>query len=92
MSVPEGAYSVQYDVLASAEDVEISTKIEISFSSSASQLPHEDAAAQAAAEAYIAAITAAYPSVPVQAHRVYKCLDRGDAWPVSAAGGDETGV
>ncbi|MFB6983978.1 hypothetical protein [Streptomyces scopuliridis] len=84
MSVPEGAYSVQYDVWAYADGVEIGTKIEISFSSSLSQLPHEDAAAQAAAEAYMASIAAAYPSVPVHANRVYMCRQLGDAWPASA--------
>ncbi|MFD3519060.1 hypothetical protein [Streptomyces sp. NPDC058653] len=81
MSVPEGAYSVQYDVWAEAEDLAISTRIEISFNSPTSQLPHEDAAAQAAAEAYIAGISAAYPGVPVHANRMYKCYNRGDAWP-----------
>ncbi|MFF2408198.1 hypothetical protein [Streptomyces sp. NPDC058092] len=81
MPAPDGAYSVQYDVWASAEDVEISTKIEISFSSSPSQMPHEDAAAQAAAEAFVASIAAAYPSVPVHASRVYECRLRGDTWP-----------
>ncbi|MFF9569626.1 hypothetical protein [Streptomyces sp. NPDC014685] len=54
---------------------------ETPLSSSPSQLPHEDAAAQAAAEAYRAA---AYPAVPVHANRVYLCRQQGDAWPASA--------
>lgn len=87
MSVPEGAYAVRFTFTAYAEGadgVEIGTTFEIPFSTSPSQLPHEDAAAQAAAEAYMAGIAAAYPAVPVHANRVYLCRRQGDAWPTSA--------
>ncbi|MDK0517906.1 hypothetical protein [Streptomyces sp. ML-6] len=84
MSVPAGAYAVQFTFTAYSDNVEIGTTFEIPLSSSPSQLPHEDAAAQAAAEAYRAAIAAAYPAVPVHANRVYLCRQQGDTWPASA--------
>ncbi|MFJ5720266.1 hypothetical protein [Streptomyces sp. NPDC093149] len=87
MSVPEGAYAVHFTFTAYADGVEIGTSFEIPFSASLSQLPHEDAAAQAAAEAYKAAIAAAYPGVTVYADRVYLCRRRGDAWPAASAEG-----
>ncbi|MEU9318090.1 hypothetical protein [Streptomyces sp. NPDC048295] len=84
MSVPEGAYAVQFVITAYAEGVEIGTNFEIPFSTSLSQLPHEDAAAQAAAEAYMASIAAAYSSARVYANRVYLCRQPGDPMPTSA--------
>ncbi|MGW2180618.1 hypothetical protein ACWCXX_21445 [Streptomyces sp. NPDC001732] len=88
MSVPEGAYAVQFTFTAYAEGVEIGTTFEIPLSASPSQLPHEDAAAQAAADAYRAGIAAAYPAVTVYANRVYLCRQYGDAWPAPSAEGE----
>ncbi|MGW1407202.1 hypothetical protein [Streptomyces sp. NPDC002403] len=89
MSIPEGAYAVQFTITAyaDAEGVEIGTTFEIPLSSSLSQLPHEDAAAQAAAEAYIASLASTYSSVRAYANRVYLCRQPGDAWPTTATEG-----
>ncbi|MFB8033320.1 hypothetical protein ACFC5Z_10230 [Streptomyces sp. NPDC056004] len=87
MSIPEGAYAVQFTITAYAEGVEIGTTFEIPFSTSLSQLSNEDAAAQAAAEAYMASIAAAYPPVAVYAQRVYLCRTLGDPMPTSATEG-----
>ncbi|MET9920533.1 hypothetical protein ACFV1C_34955 [Streptomyces sp. NPDC059605] len=84
MSVPAGAYSVEYSFTAYSDDVEIGTTLKLPLSSSPSQLPHEDAAAQAAAEAYRAVIAAAYPTVPVHVSRTYLCRLQDDTWPASA--------
>ncbi|MER5746197.1 hypothetical protein ACFV97_27480 [Streptomyces sp. NPDC059913] len=85
MSVPEGAYAVEYSFTAYDTGVEIGAVIKFPLSSSPSQQPHEDAAARAAAEAYRATIAAAYPAVPVHASRVYQCRRPGDAWPTTSA-------
>ncbi|MEV8452986.1 hypothetical protein AB0467_10285 [Streptomyces sp. NPDC052095] len=85
MSVPEGAYAVEYSFTAYDDGVEIGAAIKFPLSSSPSQQPHEDAAARAAAEAYRATIAAAYPAVAVHADRVYLCRRTGDAWPTASA-------
>lgn len=85
MSIPEGAHAVTYSFTAYGDGVEIGTVLEFPLSISATQRPHEDAAAQAAAEAYQATIAAAYPAVPVYASRTYKCRIQDTAWPATSA-------
>ncbi|MFF2013730.1 hypothetical protein ACFVWY_32350 [Streptomyces sp. NPDC058195] len=85
MSVPEGAHAVTYRFTAYGDGVEIGTTLEFPLSSSPTQQPHEDAAAQSAAEAYRATIAAAYPAVPVHTSRTYQCRLPDSTWPTASA-------
>jgi hypothetical protein len=84
MAIPTGAFEVEYTISAydeSDSDPEIGTKVSFPISDGAPYAAAQDAAAQAAAEAYVAAIEAAYPTTTVNASRSYICRVPGDAWP-----------
>lgn len=84
MSIPAGAYAVQYTISAYDEgdaDPEISVQVQFPINEGHPQASVEDAAAQAAADAYVSAVEAAYPTVPVHASRTYLCRVPDSSWP-----------
>lgn len=87
MSVPVGAYAVKYSMWLYDESggtVEASLDVQFPLSgNNAGQAAAEDAAAQAAMEAWKASMAASFPAVPVHASRVYLCRASGEAWPPS---------
>lgn len=81
MAVPDGAQTVEYSVNQYGDNVEIIQTVKFVLQSSSPSLV--DAAAEAAMEAFKAALQAANPTVQVYASRQYSCLAAGDAWPAA---------
>lgn len=76
MPVPEGAASVRYTVYATDGNREVDVAFE---STSAVQSPEVHTALEAAADAMVSVLSAAYPTV--RAYRTYEGTLQGDAWP-----------
>lgn len=88
MPIPANASSVTYKIRAydsENDDPEIVTIVSMPIHSGRPFATVEDDAAKAAAEAYVAVVKAAYPTVPVVADRTYTVDDPGDAWPTPSA-------
>lgn len=84
MAIPANASSVTYRIRAydaGDDDPEIVTEFTAPIHYGKPYATVEDDAARLAAEAYVAAVAAAYPGVPVVADRTYTCDAPGDAWP-----------
>lgn len=84
MAIPAGAYAVAYAVSVRDEsdgNPEIITNVEFPVNSQFAQGAQEDAAAQAAMDAYALSLQTAYPTLTVHASRQYACHAAGDAWP-----------
>jgi hypothetical protein len=84
MTIPAGAYAVAYEVHVRDEsdaDPEIFTNVQFPVDSPYAQGAPQDAAAQAAMEAYSSSLQTAYPALTVYASRQYLCRAAGDAWP-----------
>lgn len=84
MPIPSGAYAVKFHISQYSEssgNPEIIAEMQFQVDPTHPQGAVQDAAATAAANAYVAELRQAYPAVPVNASRQYLCTAVGDPWP-----------
>lgn len=82
MTVPAGAYAVDYMITVYEESpsIDVDTSFQVLLSSDDRYTDIDDAAAQAAAEAMVDSLRAAYPGVTVHRNRQYLIRQPDPTW------------
>lgn len=86
MTVPAGAYAVNYQISIYHESspyVELDASFSVALNGVSEFDTAVDTAAEAAADLIVDSLHSSYPTVTISKERQYLCRAPGDAWPAS---------